>query len=336
MHVSLPASVTVSAAARLHLGFLDPSGGLGRRFGSIGLAVDGFTTRLTIRPARSTTVTGPEHDRVQRHIETLRPLFGRDQHYEVIVRQAAPAHVGLGSGTQIALAVAAGMRQLHGEPLDIRGDAGLLGRGARSGIGIGLFEQGGLVVDGGRGETTKIPPIITRLPFPEDWCIVVVLDPSRQGVHGADEGTAFAELPPFPDTVAAELCRLVVMQALPSLVEHDLENFGRAIKAVQRRLGDYFALAQGGRFTSPDVAAALDHLEHEGCVGIGQSSWGPTGFAFASSVAEARRIISRIRQHPDCRELDFQACAGLNRGAEIATDEPAVEAQQEKARAGRR
>jgi predicted sugar kinase len=46
-----PATVTVSAAARLHLGFLDLNGGLGRTFGSIGLAIDGFDTRLVLRSA---------------------------------------------------------------------------------------------------------------------------------------------------------------------------------------------------------------------------------------------------------------------------------------------
>ncbi len=35
-----PGAVRVIAPARLHLGFLDLNGGLGRLFGSIGLAID--------------------------------------------------------------------------------------------------------------------------------------------------------------------------------------------------------------------------------------------------------------------------------------------------------
>ena len=35
------AAVSVLAPARLHLGFLDPSGTLGRRFGSLGMMIDG-------------------------------------------------------------------------------------------------------------------------------------------------------------------------------------------------------------------------------------------------------------------------------------------------------
>ena len=42
------AGVSVRAPGRLHLGFLDPSGSLGRRFGSIGLVIDGFETELEL------------------------------------------------------------------------------------------------------------------------------------------------------------------------------------------------------------------------------------------------------------------------------------------------
>jgi len=87
---------------------------------------------------------------------------------------------------------------------------------------------------------------------------------------------------------------------------------------LQMRLGDYYAPVQGGcRFTSPDVAAALRLLEREGAVGIGQSSWGPTGFAFARSDAEATRLATLLRQEPESRGLDIRVCAALNRGADI-------------------
>ena len=43
--------VTVAVGARLHLGFLDLNGGLGRRFGSLGLALDGPETVLELSRA---------------------------------------------------------------------------------------------------------------------------------------------------------------------------------------------------------------------------------------------------------------------------------------------
>ena len=52
--------VRVHAPGRLHFGFLDLHGGLGRRFGSLGLALDAPAVTLTVRAATALTVTGPE------------------------------------------------------------------------------------------------------------------------------------------------------------------------------------------------------------------------------------------------------------------------------------
>ena len=322
-----PASVTVTVPARLHLGFLDLNGGLGRRFGSIGLAINGLKTSITFNAASQPQVTGPESERVRGYLQAMQRALDIENTCHVRIDEVVPAHAGLGSGTQIALAVAAGVRRLHGLPLDVRGDAIRLERGARSGVGIGLFDHGGLVVDGGRGSLTTAAPVVSRMPFPEQWRILVVLDPHRQGVHGPDEREVFSKLAPSSDGQAAHLCRLVLMKALPALAECDITGFGSAIKEMQVLLGDYFAAIQGGsRFSSPDVAAALAALEDEGAYGIGQSSWGPTGFAFAPSAEEANRLVESIYRHPRCRDLDIRTVAGLNRGAHIVShveaDEP--------------
>jgi beta-ribofuranosylaminobenzene 5'-phosphate synthase len=315
-----PASVTVVVPARLHLGFLDLNGGLGRRFGGIGLAISDLKTAVTVRRTLRGEAVGSDAERARRHADVMQKHLGLDDAPHVSVDVAVPPHAGLGSGTSIALAVAAAVRTLHAMPLDIDSDAVRLGRGARSGLGIGLFRDGGLVVDGGRGPATRVAPIIARLPFPDQWRVLVLLDPTRQGAHGGDEVEAFAALPEFPETIAAHLCRLVVMKALPALAEHDLADFGAAIAELQQRLGDYFSSVQGdSRFTSPQVAACLDRLAREGAHGIGQSSWGPTGFAFAPSQAEADRLVSIARGDANAKGLDIRVCKGLNRGAEITT-----------------
>ena len=320
-------SVTVTVPARLHLGFLDLNGDLGRRFGSIGLAISGLRTSVTFNAASQLRVSGPENERVRGYVQAMQRALEVENTCHVTIDEVVPAHAGLGSGTQIALAVAAGVRRFHGLPLNVRGDAVRLGRGARSGVGIGLFDHGGLVVDGGRGPLTTAAPIVSRMPFPEQWRILIVLDPHRQGVHGPDEREVFNNLAPSSDRQAAHLCRLILMKALPALAECDIAGFGSAIKEMQELLGDYFAAIQGGsRFSSPDVAAAMAALEDEGAYGIGQSSWGPTGFAFAPSADEAERLLESIGGHPRWRHLDIRAVAGVNRGAHIVShaeaDEP--------------
>lgn len=317
--VSQPGAVSVTVPARLHLGFLDLNGSLGRRFGGIGLAISDLRTSVTIQKAGHRAVSGPESGRVERYLETMERLLALDCGHDVNVSEVVPPHAGLGSGTQLALGVAAGLRRLHNRQLDVEGDASHLGRGTRSGLGIGLFSRGGLVVDGGRGEKASPAPIISRLPFPDHWRVLTILDPKLRGVHGPDEVTKFARLTPMPDADVGDICRLILMKALPALAEHDLPSFGGAIKELQVRLGDYFAPVQGGsRFTSREVGAILEALDGAGASGIGQSSWGPTGFAFAPSPEEADRLAMVARRHPSAGGLDIRVCKGLNRGAEIA------------------
>jgi beta-RFAP synthase len=309
--------VEVVTSARLHLGFLDLSASLGRRFGSVGMLLDGPETFVRLRRAAETTVCGPERERVALALATTTAALSLRDGHALEVLRAVPAHAGLGSGTQLALAVAASVRGLHGIAPDARGDAARLGRGARSGVGVALFEQGGLVVDGGRGPNTGVPPLLARLHVPDAWRVLLLLDPANAGLSGAVERAAFAKLPPMADAVVGEICRLALVQALPALAEADLPGFGAAVTAIQERVGDHFAPAQGGRFASPRVAAALALLQRLGAAGVGQSSWGPTGFAFARDDAEARRLCAALHTESAAEGLDIQVRRPLNRGARI-------------------
>jgi beta-ribofuranosylaminobenzene 5'-phosphate synthase len=309
-------SVTAIAPARLHLGFLDLNGGLGRRFGSLGLAIDHPVTRLTIAPAAKPFVQGVEALRAAAYLDVLTKRLELPAAYGVTIHEAIPDHVGLGSGTQLALALASALRHLEGLPPDVPGDALVLHRSQRSGIGVGLFERGGVIVDGGRASATVTPPVIARLEFPAAWRVLLVLDSRMKGLHGTQEIEAFAALEPFEASAAAEICRLVLIKALPALAEADLEAFGGAIERVQDIVGAYFGPAQGGApHISAAVAEMLAALRRLGAKGIGQSSWGPTGFAFAGDEAEAHRLRNLLRDEAAALGVDIAICKGLNRGA---------------------
>jgi predicted sugar kinase len=122
------------------------------------------------------------------------------------------------------------------------------------------------------------------------------------------------------------------MQALPAMAENDLASFGAAIAEMQARLGDYYAPMQGGRFTSAAVGEVLTTLAREGAHGIGQSSWGPTGFAFAASERTANELARIGRQNEAAKGLDIRVCRGLNRGAVITT-QPASHVETERSSA---
>lgn len=314
-----PYRVSVTAMARLHMGFLDLHGGLQRRFGSIGLTLAEPTTQLTVARAADSRAAGTGNTRAAEYARQFMEHVGLKGSVAIELGGMIPEHAGLGSGTQMALAVGWAVARLHGLEMTVREVAAVVERGARSGIGIGAFEQGGLLVDGGRGSGTVVPPILARLEFPEDWRILLIFDNSGVGVHGTQEVEAFRTLPEFPAETAAELCRRVLMQALPAVAEQDLKAFGAAIYEIQCRIGDYFASAQGGeRFTSAAVGSILEWLREQGIGCVGQSSWGPTGFAIFENELEAQAMAAALKAKcADMGHISFMVCKARNQGCEV-------------------
>ena len=179
------------------------------------------------------------------------------------------------------------------------------------------------MLDVGRGPLTDVPPVVTRLAFPEDWRIVLVIDPAVAGVHGEDERAAFARLPALSSASVGEICRRTLMQILPGAAESDLVAFGEGLAAVQAVLGDYFAPAQGGgRFTSAAVGRVAERLRARGARGVGQSSWGPTAFAFAADPDEAQFLAACAREE-DGSNVAISICSARNRSASVEEFETA-------------
>lgn len=311
-------ALTIFAPARLHLGFIDVSGSIGRRFGSLGLALHDVATVLRVEPADTLHVEGPGAERALEYLRRLADEFDPPSGLRVRIERAIPEHVGLGSGTQLAFAIGRAFSTLFNLDLDAAAIAAQLDRGARSGIGIGVFDDGGFVVDGGRAPGGRYPPVIARLPFPVAWRVLLIFDRNARGLHGEAEREAFRRLKAFPQSGAAHLSHLLLMRAMPALVEQDCESFGRAIGEIQRTVGDYFAMAQGGRFTSAAVARVLNWLDAKGIHGIGQTSWGPTGFAIVASEVRAHALITEMRNaFANEHALEFMMVRGRNSGHEL-------------------
>ena len=309
-------SITVSSPARLHMGFLDMSGDLGRRFGGFGLTLSDIRTALTVSRSTHLSASGLSSQRASACAHALLQALGLTEAVHIEVMEAIPEHVGLGSGTQLALAVSSAIARLYKLDIELRVLAGLMQRGVRSGIGLGAFEQGGFIVDGGQGEHTKVPPVICRVPFPEAWRVLLIFDHAHQGLNGGSEVTAFKRLRPAHPSTAAHLCRVLLMQVLPALVEADFDRFSCGITTIQDEVGDYFSGSQGGRYSSPRVARVLGWLKRQGIQGVGQSSWGPTGFAILKNAEHAEALLRELSAQWG-EPLGFRICTARNRGAEI-------------------
>lgn len=315
-------SVFVEAAARLHFGVLDLGGALGRRFGGLGAAVPQPALLLEARRADEVSALGPDGDRAARFARRFLAHHGLEGGARIVVHRSIPAHSGLGSGTQLGLAVARALAELHGLPEDAPALALAVERGRRSAIGTWTFALGGFIVEGGRRPGSEaIAPLLARYEVPQAWQCVIAVPPGAPGLSGEAEAAAFERLPPPPRSEAERVAHLVLMQLLPALVEGDLPSFGSALTEVQRITGAWFAPQQGGVFAPGPGADLIRRMAEWGACGVGQSSWGPAVYGLVAGADRARELGRRVRGVLGDDGLVFEGGFG-SAGARLARGTP--------------
>jgi beta-ribofuranosylaminobenzene 5'-phosphate synthase len=292
--------VYVKTPARLHLGLIDLNGNLGRIFGGLGVGINHPNVILEAQRSERLSVTGEKIGQVKSLAKRFFDAYHIKANVSIYVKQVIPEHVGLGSGTQLALAVATALAELFNVKASARELALAMGRARRSGIGVAVFEKGGFVVDGGKTikdstySSESFPPVIFHQPFPEDWTFVVAIPNVKKGLSKDEEIAAFKRLSPMPAEDVGRICRLTMMKLLPSLAEHDIKNFGEALTQIQIIVGKYFAQAQGGTYSSIAATEGIRLMQKFGAHGVGQSSWGPTFYGLFQNEKEAKEIQSKI------------------------------------------
>lgn len=297
--------VIVEAHARLHFGVLDLRGGRGRWFGGIGAAAPAPTTLVSACAADRLDVDGEDADRAAEFARRFASHHGLRGGARVRVHRALPSHAGLGSGTQLALAVGRALAELHGIDPGVRELACAVGRGRRSAIGVWTFAGGGLVVEGGHrpAETSTDPllggistgPLLARLPFPASWRCVVAVPDAASGLSGTDETAAFDRLPAPQEREVEHVAHLVLMTLLPAVADGDIDAFGAALTQIQEITGRWFAPVQGGTFAPGPSEALIRRMREWGASGVGQSSWGPAVYGIVSGEAAGTRLADQVR-----------------------------------------
>jgi beta-RFAP synthase len=290
-------AVTVQAPARLHFGMLDLRGSLGRRFGGMGAAVPTPSLLLEAARADDLCAEGPEHARVLHFARRYLAFYRLEGGAHFRVHRALPAHAGLGSGTQLALATARSLAELYALPTDVMTLARVVRRAQRSAVGTWTFAAGGFVLEGGRRDGSDAPaPLLARLPIPESWHCVVAVPRAAAGASGDAEADAFANLPRPPERETERVAHVVLMQLLPALAEGDLFTFGSALTEVQHVTGRWFAPAQGGAFAPGTSAELVRKMADWGAAGVGQSSWGPAVYGIVEGAPAAAALAARVRE----------------------------------------
>ncbi len=293
--------VYVKTPARLHMGLIDLNGDLGRIFGGLGAAIDYPNVILETQKSKTLNVTGEKIELTQCLAARFLQATGLKEKVAIDVKQIIPDHIGLGSGTQLALAVATSISRLYEVDASTYELAAYTGRTAQSGVGTAVFAKGGLVVEAGkntRDPTQKIIPVICRQPFPDEWRFVVAIPKAKKGLANEAESSAFKKLPSMPSQEVGKICRLIIMKLLPSMAEKNIKNFGEALTQIQHIVGDSFSQAQGGRYSSSQGKKCIEFILGNGAYGAGQSSWGPTVYGVVKSN-EAEEVQTKTRAFLD-------------------------------------
>jgi len=292
----------VTTPSRLHLGFLDLEGGLGRIFGGIGVALNYPNTIVEAEPSGELIVKGEKSVQARLFAERFLKAYGLPRKVAINVKQTIPEHVGLGSGTQLALAVATSLAKIFQIRASVKELAAITGRGSVSGVGIAIFELGGFVVEGGLKTgisnpfiTKSIPPVIFHASFPDDWLFVIAIPNVKRGFTDEEEPTIFSRLPPMSAENVGKICRLTLMKLLPSIIEHDIKSFGEALTSIQNILGNYFSHVQGGIYSSRIAEEAITHILRQEAYGAGQSSWGPAFYGLVQGEEKALKLRSTLQ-----------------------------------------
>jgi beta-ribofuranosylaminobenzene 5'-phosphate synthase len=294
--------VRISAPARLHLGDLDPFA-LGRFGYAPVLAIMEPRTVIEAEDADSLEVDGFEKDDVQMYARRVLEAFNL-KGAKVTVKTAAPRNQGFGSTTQLSLAVGRAVTRAHGLDVPLLELVKALKRTSTG--GIYPFQMGGFVVAGGfpikPGERiwlrdeTLIPPLIFHADFPEDWRFVLARPlVAPQSPDKESEEEAFSTLQ--DREVPAELIHkgyfVLAAKMLPALLERNAKAFGKALTEIQMTVGRIYQPVQEQLF-NPASQWLIPILNRSGALGIGQSSWGPTVYAFTDSPEAALHIADTI------------------------------------------
>jgi beta-RFAP synthase len=298
-------AVYVRAPCRLHFGMFSFGHADRPQFGGVGMMIDSPAVEIEIAPAASFTVAGALTERARQFAELAAAAWQIPALPQCHVAVSAPSdHVGLGVGTQLGLAIAAGLRRwLRLPELPIEALAAAVGRANRSAVGTYGFQRGGLIVDAGITREPSTDRLKRRLEIPADWRIVLVRAEHRRGLAGPLEADAFARLPPVREPMTRELWQITEREMLPAIERSDCDAFGESVYQFGRLAGECFAAVQGGPYADAAIASLVERIRNHGIRGVGQSSWGPTVFAICDSQAEAESIVKWLREYAEEHEI---------------------------------
>ncbi len=311
--------IKIETPSRLHLGFIELNHNSDRSFGSLGLTIDKYKNVIEIYACDKFRVISENID-IKKRVENIFKIFLKKYKIKVCgfkIQKFIPQHIGLGSGTQLSLGIGLLISDFNNLKLSLDQISLLLKRGLRSGIGIESFKSGGFIVDGGKKRGTKlIPQIIINHEWPTSWKIILILDKSSLGVSGGKEIQEFKKIKKVNSDIAKNNSIALVKNILPGLVEKNFNEFTKGLEIIQRNMSKIF-YPKKKKFTSLKIEKIFTFLKKNNVNGLGQTSWGPTGFVFCENLKKRNQLFYEIENYikrHNISDITLERINGKNNG----------------------
>jgi len=326
--------IRITTPCRIHLSLIDLNGYTGRVDGGIGLMLD--EPNVVFEASNSAKEFKIEAHRYYREsIEVInekaskvfKALNINNKNFHFHLKQYYPSHVGLGSKTQLSLAIATAIAKLKNLDISHKELTNLVDRGGTSGIGWRGFKTGGFILDGGhdfglgKEKETFLPssasnsadPALTifRYNIPENWRFVIAIPNVKKGAYGDEEVSIFQKHTPIPKEEVNEVSHQILMKVIPGLLKNDLAVFGEGIKRIQSIGFKKIEIS----LQSKIVKDLLNFLEEYGVKAYGMSSFGPSIIGITESDSEAEKLMKKVKRRLLGVGGHFYLCKPNNEGA---------------------
>lgn len=324
--------VSIKTPSRLHFSLIDLNGSLGRIDGGIGVALDHPNVFLEIESLNNSHVkisASRNEKMIEDLVKEILTTLQIEQGFHLHVKHQIPSHVGLGSKTQLCLALGSVISRLFNRDLSVFELARITNRGGTSGIGVNIFQNGGFVLDAGHsfGEnldknsflpssaTIAPPPVMLfQSPLPNDWFFVNAIPNLGNNIHGKEEINIFQSNCPISEEEVGKVSRIILMQILPGIRLNSIEIFGHGLTELQR-----VGFKKHEVDLQPELIKKLIHYFLEnGAHGAGISSFGCVTFGLVKGFKQAEKLKERVQDFLDKHAGGkIHICSINNTGSEM-------------------
>ncbi len=330
-------SLRITTPCRIHLSLIDENGYTGRVDGGIGLMLD--RPNVVFEASNSAEEFKIEaHKYYRESIEVINEIASRvfktfnisNKNFHFNLKRYFPSHVGLGSKTQLSLAIITAITRLKSiDHLSTEYLTQLVDRGGTSGIGWRGFETGGFILDGGHeygkgkekesflpssASSNSNPALtISRHNIPNNWRFVLIIPNVKKGAYGDEEIRVFQEYAPIPKIEVNEVSHLIIMKILPGILKNDLKCFGEGLKRIQSIGFKKIEI----NLQHQIVKDLLYFFEDYGLKAYGMSSFGPSVVGVVESDSEAEKLLKVVQKNQKNGGGHIYICKPNNSGAKI-------------------